>query len=172
MLAAPRHLNCRGKTTRKYADRPQKYPPNIKWTLHWLEFCKYQLLDRFLDTSTHQKKNTGLRNRAANSSPQAADKCWLQLCLEVKLFLPNHTSLHTGTVRSTLTLEVKLHQSDMPSSPSTTKTKRDALNISIFQLARDRTLSHRLPRSGLPLNYMSTAHTNETLGAQFLFCYL
>lgn len=45
VLAAPRHINCRGKTTRKYADRPQKHRPNNKWTLHWLEFCKYQLLD-------------------------------------------------------------------------------------------------------------------------------
>lgn len=158
MLAAPRHLNCRGKTTRKYVDRPQKYPPNIKWTLRWFEFCKYQLLDWFLGTSIHQKKNTGLRNRALNSTLQPAVKCCLRSSFSYQT-IPVCTHVLSGA-----------HSPwRRRSSPSTTKTETDALHISIYQAARDRTQSHSLPLSGLPLNYMSTAHTNKTLRAQFLF---
>lgn len=85
MLAVPRHLNCRGKTTRKYADRPKKKknPSCIKWSLRWLDFCKYQLLDPFLGTFTHQKQNTGLRNRALESTPQPSVKRGFQLCVRL-----------------------------------------------------------------------------------------
>lgn len=69
-LAVLSHLNCKEKTTRKYADRPKNHPPNIKWTLHWLDLCKYQLLDRFLDTSTHQKQNTETGHWTAHLSQQ------------------------------------------------------------------------------------------------------
>lgn len=64
-------------------DPPPKIHYNIKWTLLWLNFCKYQLLDQLLDTSTQQKQKIGLRNRALKSTPQPAVKCGSHLCVRL-----------------------------------------------------------------------------------------
>ena len=64
---------------------------------------------------------------------------WIPALYQVQLFLPNNTGLHTGAIRRTPAQRIleqeDLHQSDIPSSPSTRKTKTDAPNTCVYQAA-------------------------------------
>lgn len=112
--------------------------------MHWHDFCKYQPLHRFLDTSTHQTQNTGLRTRALNSTPQPAVERGSQLCIRLNFSYQTIPvciqvpSGHRALAQSTLDGE-KMSRSNIPSSPSTRKTKTDALNINIYWAANKAT---------------------------------
>lgn len=125
MLVVPRNLKLQWKYLQEICRQMKKIYIHciLSGLCTALNYAKLMLLDLFLDTSTHQKQNIGLRNRELNSMPRSAVQHGSQLFIRIvfscqAILVYSRCCQESSELPRTLGGE-KLHMSEIPTSSST-----------------------------------------------------